>query len=247
MIDMRNNHTDFILSPINKILEDAVSASSGVGCGIETYPLSDYLMQSIFIKMTGFQEQKIKCICWDLASDDYEYRYDRYNANQLGECSNYKEKNTIYQDLIKQIQKQQPAFTKIDDATKNELLGKINIRIAEIFKESNVQIWAQFNYNTYKNLWSNIRTTYFANDATNLFTEINGGGISLKDVYVKHLYKHRNRCAHNTLSYQQNLPTLKTLENEDYKYENYFLWFSILVLIDNVFIELYKKYLNTIE
>ncbi|TNE74930.1 hypothetical protein EP331_00480, partial [bacterium] len=59
--------------------------------------------------------------------------------------------------------------------------------------------------------------------------------------------KHRNRVAHNTHSYQQNLPTLKTLVNENYIYENYFLWFAILVLIDNIFIELYKKYLTVIE
>ena len=65
---------------------------------------------------------------------------------------------------------------------------------------------------------------------------------SLKDIYDDHLYKHRNRIAHNTVSYQQNLPSLKSLIDENYKYNNYFLWFSILILIDNIFIELYNKY-----
>ncbi len=72
-------------------------------------------------------------------------------------------------------------------------------------------------------------------------------GISLKKIYENNLYKHRNRVAHNTQSYQRNLPTLKTLANENYQYDNYFVWFAILVLIDEIFIILYEKYLKTIE
>src|SRR5688572_16987320 len=86
-----NNHTEFILSPTTDILRDVVSASAGIGHGIETYPLCDYVMQSAFLKMTGFQEQKMKCICWELATNDYEYRYE-FTKNPLGECSSYKEK-----------------------------------------------------------------------------------------------------------------------------------------------------------
>ncbi len=244
---MRNNHNDFILSPISKILEDAVSASSGAGCGIETYPLCDYLMQSIFIKMTGFQEQKLKCLCWELASEDYEYRYEKYSKNKVGEYSNYDDKRGMYKELIQQIQKRNLTFITLENETKSRILLNVTSKIQNIFADTNLKIWAQLSYNKYKELWGDVRKTHFATDASCLFTEINGGGMSLKNIYVKHLYVHRNRCAHNTLSYQQNLPTLKTLEDEGYKYENYFLWFSILVLIDEVFIELYKKYLNTIE
>ena len=74
-----------------------IPANAGIGNGIETYPLGDYIMQSVFLKMTGFQEQKMKCICWELASNDYEYRYYRFTQNKLGECSNYKEKNITEQ------------------------------------------------------------------------------------------------------------------------------------------------------
>ncbi len=61
------------------------------------------------------------------------------------------------------------------------------------------------------------------------------------------LYNHRNRSAHNTLSYQQNLPTFKTLSDERYNYENYFFWFSLLILIDKIFIEMYNVYLKVID
>ncbi len=86
------NHNKFILSPVSNILKDVVSASSGIGDGIETYPLCDYVMQSVFLKMTGAQEQKMKCIVWELATNDYDYRYERFTKSPLGECSNYTEK-----------------------------------------------------------------------------------------------------------------------------------------------------------
>ena len=83
-----NTHSDFIFSPITEVLKDAVTASSGIGNGIETFPLYDYVMQSTFLKATGFQEQKMKCICWEIATFDYEYRYE-FTKTPLGECSSY--------------------------------------------------------------------------------------------------------------------------------------------------------------
>lgn len=240
-----NNHTEFILSPITGILKDVVSASTGIGSGIETYPLCDYIMQSVFLKMTGFQEQKMKCICWELATNDYEYRYE-FTKTPLGECSNYKDKQTIYKDLIKQIKKQNAGFSVSTDINKSNILTNTTSEITDRFLDTNLSVWAQKSYNEYGNIWSEILYTYFANDDFNLFTGVSTG-ISLKKIYEEHLYKHRNRIAHNTQSYQQNLPTLKTLVNEEYKYDNYFVYFSILVLIDNIFIELYKKYLAALE
>lgn len=68
---------------------------------------------------------------------------------------------------------------------------------------------------------------------------------NLLENYLKYelLYNHRNRCAHNTQSYQQNLPTLEILQNKNYIYENYFIRFAVLILIDQIFILLYDKYL----
>ena len=65
-----------------------------------------------------------------------------------------------------------------------------------------------------------------------------------ENVYKNYLYKHRNRVAHNLLSYQQNLPTLSKLKEKNNKYENYFLYFFMLIFIDELFIYLYKKYLK---
>ena len=240
-----NNHTEFILTPITNILNDVVTASAGIGNGIETFPLCDYVMQSVFIKMTGFQEQKMKCICWEMATNDYEYRYT-FTKNPLGECSNYKDKQTIYKDLIKQIKKYDSNFNVTNDINSATILTQTTAEITDRFYNSNLSIWVQKSFNEYGTIWGSILHTYFANDETNLFTGV-ANEIALKTIYEDHLYKHRNRIAHNTLSYQQNLPTLKTLLDKDYKYENYFIYFSILVLIDNIFIELYKKYLTILD
>lgn len=240
-----NIHTDFILSPITDILKDVTSASVGIGSGIETFPLCDYVMQSVFLKMTGFQEQKMKCVCWELATTDYEYRYE-FTKNPLGECSSYNEKQTIYKGLVEQIKKRSSNYQILTDTDKNLIITKINHEIPNIFNNTNLSIWSQKRYSEYKSIWSGIEKKHFASDGNSLFAEINNG-ISLKIIYKEHLYKQRNRVAHNTQSYQQNLPTLKTLINDNYKFENYFIWFSTLVLIDEIFIKLYKDYLNTFD
>ena len=233
--------TDFILSPITDILKDAVSASAGIGNGIETFPLCDYIMQSVFLKMTGFQEQKMKCICWEMATVDYDYRRALLaNDDKLGECSSYEDKNKIYKRLVAQIKNHDPKF----DIDTKKILEETVQYIEKIFRNTNLSIWAQSSFIKFVNTKNLIKLEHVAhkdkNGKTNLFENV------LQDKY-KILYNHRNRIAHNTPSYQQNLPTLKTLMGEDYKYENYFIYFSILVLIDNIFVELYKKYLTEIK
>jgi hypothetical protein len=220
-----NSHTEFILSPIADILRDVVNSSAGIGNGIETFPLCDYVMQSVFLKMTGFQEQKMKTVCWGLASNDFEYRYE-YAKNPLGECSSYKDKQIIYKDLIKQIKKRSYAFNLSTELNKTKILADTTLQVKGKFGDSNLSVWAQKGFNEFENFWNQIQPMHFANDELNLFTST-ATGISLKKIYEDHLYRHRNRIAHNTLSYQQNLPTLKTLINDDYRFENYFVHFAV--------------------
>lgn len=229
-----SNHTEFIISPITKILKDFMSANIGIGSGIETYPLSEYTLQSVFLKMTGAQEQKLKCICWELATDDYEYRYKRYTLKPLGECSNYDEKKIIYKDLIDLIGKLQPQFDVNTEFDRNSLARDTITEIREICDNSNLSTWAEVAYLGFVNDTTLLPQNQFATPL-NLFENI------LQERYAL-LYKHRNRCAHNTLSYQDNLPTLKELLQADVQYDNYFVRFALLILIDKIFIQLYKKY-----
>lgn len=234
-----STHSDFICSPISKILKEAVSASIGIGSGIETFPLCEYVMQSIFIKMTGFQEQKMKCICWDIASIDFEYRYE-FTRKPLGECSSYNDKNAIYKDLIKLTKKNDLSIDKVFPDKENLIKLAAN-EVIDTFNETNLSIWAQAAFLEFPKIKKTIKKNHIASE-TELFNCSN-----LKIWYVDYLYRHRNRIAHNTSSYQQNLPTLKTLMNEKHKYENYFLFFFILILIDKIFIKAYRELLNAIN
>lgn len=229
-------HSDFIFSPISKILKNAVSASAGIGAGIETFPLCDYVMQSIFIKMTGFQEQKMKCICWDVASIDFDYRHD-FTKKPLGECSSYKDKNDIYKDLIKMVKKNGLTLNNVFD-NKENLIKSASNEILDTFDGTNLYNWAQAAFFDFKEILGSVKKNYIASESE-IFSDPN-----LKSWYTDHLYRHRNRIAHNVSSYQQNLPTLKTLMDVQYKYENYFLFFFILTLIDKIFIELHGKFLH---
>ena len=51
-------------------------------------------------------------------------------------------------------------------------------------------------------------------------------------------------AAHNTLSYQSNLPTLDTLHSLQFRYANYFIRFFLLMLIDDIFRFLFDEYMN---
>ena len=69
----------------------------------------------------------------------------------------------------------------------------------------------------------------------------------LFDEKYEELYNNRNKLAHNTLSYQDNLPSLKSLQNESDNSRNYFVWFFILVLIDKIFMDLFQIYMAELE
>ncbi len=243
------NHNNFILSPVSEILKDMVSASSGIGNGIESFPLFEYIMQSTFLKITGAQEQKMKCIVWELATHDYEYRYMRFTKNQLGECSNYSEKQKIYKDIIEQIKKHGRKDFDINSIGKNKILKQTTQFVEQTFVNTNIAISSKRSFDEYIFIWKDIKDNYSATK-DNLFVHTAAINDKPEDTLLKmyeYLYSHRNRIAHNTLSYQQNLSSLNVLIKEEYKLNNYFIYFSLLILIDNVMINLYKQYLNTIE
>lgn len=233
-----SKHEKFILSPMSTILREAVISISGIGIGIETYPLCDYIMQSIFLKMTGYQEQKMKCIAWEIATNDFDYRRKLLNnEDKLGECSKYESKNKIYKALCNQIKLNSYIFT--DTVMKKRIKQNSYNFVKKIFKNTNLEIWS---YRSYKHFLGNdiIKETHYLNNGVNLFENI------VVNEYTA-LYNERNRIAHNTMSYQQNLPNFSVLMDEGKYSRNYFLWFAILLLIDNIFMEIYKVYENNLK
>ena len=295
---MQNNyHTKFILNPILNILEETVTACIGIGDGIETQSLSEYVLQTTFLKMTGASEQKLKCICWEIATFDYEYRY-RYLNKNYGECSRYEDKNSIYSDLTAAILKMDDSFSvsslfddldltdkiteyidnkiakeienqkrknNLSEENRNKIIKgirnsytlkglcekekdmlmrkvlqeKINCNIIDILNNSSLAIWKQHDYEFYKAKWKQMLSMNYATNE--LFDK------ELQKYYRTIVYNHRNRCAHNLTSYQDNLPMLKTMVNSSFDYENYFFRFALLILADEIFMRLYRIYLISLR
>ena len=300
MNNMQNDRQDkFILSPILNILQDTVNACAGISKGIEAQSLAEYVLQTTFLKMTGASEQKLKCICWEMATNDFGYRY-QYLKKNYGECSSYADKSSIYKDLVNAITGLDSQFTvdflfgdvdispKVEDLINQKILrtqkaqeAKKKKAMAEadlekmrngmkayyarnglcdkerfhfsrvvlfesiqdtldaIVKNSLLAQWEQHNYLNFKNGWKKLSDWSFAEGDTLLCKE-------LQDFYTSFVYNHRNRCAHNLKSFQNNLPTLKTLTSEGFVYENYFYRFSILLLLDEIFVRLYKRYVELV-
>lgn len=242
-----NPHRKFIETSIFGILEEAFLATKNIGVGIETYPLYDYIVQSIFIKMTGAQEQKLKCIVWELATNDFDFRRDFLTSFSKFGFSKYDEKNSLFRQMITQIKMTESDFVIANKLDKEKILK--DAKINGILNECNFMMCSSRDYANYKNIFSKINYEMFAIEKENngtqyfLFDERS----ILLSIYENNLYRNRNQIAHNTKSPQQNLPALERLKNNSYQYENYFLWFSVLILIDNIFMELYKIYLETLE
>lgn len=68
---------------------------------------------------------------------------------------------------------------------------------------------------------------------------------SLKAAYDD-MHQNRNRYAHNTLSYQQNLPSMKELVKGK-ESGNFYEWFFILTLLDKVFMNSFEGVKEVLE
>lgn len=308
-------HGTFISTPLLDVMQDGIAASASIKIGAESYPLGEYFYQTLFLRMTGAQEQKMKCVCWEMATNDYAYRYDLLHNRNYGECSKYADKNGIYKDIISLIKKIQPDFKvyqlwededleastlvserakwekKVEANRKKQIQKNIEIqekkkgsslpqdakdkivvsimgqplpeadyaehlagikkrkavsalvdRVSACLENSNITHWKEKDFVVYKD---NYQKKFKGDQVTPKDASLMGS--QLQNLYEDVVYMHRNRCAHNTSSYQLNLPTLSTLASKANIEQNYFYRFTLLVVIDEVFLRLYKHYVGLKE
>ena len=238
---------DFILSSIDSILEESVSVSKLSCMGIETYPLQEYILQSTFLKMTGYSEQKLKCICWDIASVDYDFRYQVYQNWTFSECSNLSDKTKIFRKIVEKIKDYDNTFnvenyiSDLYDEPKKIIKNNYE-KCKCILDSSAIKYFHERAFNTFINDTETFKTNQEICKYTSKKSFILND--NLKEIYEE-LYKQRNRCAHNLKSYQQNLPKITVLlKNKNTS--NYFYYFTLLMLMDEIFIRLYAKLSNLI-
>lgn len=252
-------HKKFILTPIASILDEGCAAMAFLNDGMESFPVGEYMMQSLFLKMTGFQEQKVKSILWELATDSYELRYSRYQKDGIGEASTYDDKMKVFQDLTGLLRLKMPdGMPLLTDVEKENIMSETMSYMNKLSIQHLLKGWMQRQYDDFRLLFGNCgkecllfvggkKCSLFGHceNCTKKSKAIDGQICkisSLKEIYNS-VYRHRNRCAHNTVSYQQNLPSLEMLQSKEYVFENYFVRFAMLMLIDMTFVKLFEKYL----
>lgn len=225
-----SKHYEFINEPIEDILKELVNVTSNLDKSINTYPLNDYLLKSTFLKMTGFQEQKFKCIAWELATEDFEFRRRFLSSMSNEYFSTYDSKNDLYKALKNKL-----SIDSLSEKDKKSIVDASKNVIVKLFRDTCIEKWNQRDFIEFK---QNIKKTAG-------FSQIDKGGnlfeSTAQNLY-KNLYNNRNRMAHNTISYQYNIPTLFDLEKNEFGSNNYFVWFYVLVLIDKIMISLFKKF-----
>lgn len=256
----REEHIKFIKSDLAEVLQDTVASINLLGDGLEFYAVNNYVLQSLLLQMTGAQEQKMKCICWEMATDNLAYRYKRYYKKwDLSECSTHADKTKVYEDLCKAIKVYDSAYKLfIDDNDKKTLLQYVLVKIDSIFENTNIQRIHLLKYKEFKTIWQNLLAANIAYPSLKNIFHIRQGHTEnpfedmqtdevLYTIYSL-LYKARNRYAHNATSYQMNLPRFYEINDEKYqKYNNIFLFYAELLLIDEMFRKLFDKYQSVVE
>ena len=246
---INEKYAKFITTPIFKILENCANATKGIDDKIDNFPLCEYIMQTTFLKMTGASEQKLKCILKVIAANDFDFLDAKFLNNRYGECSTIEVKKEVFKNLTNAILKLDPLNTSrishiYDNATKADIKKKATSEITDLFCTSIVSKWREKDYLFFKGN----ATNYFSD---NLFCQSsNKGALTLIDGnlnYEQIVYIHRNNCAHNLDSIKTYFPDLPKLKEKSCNYNNYFFRFALLVLLDEIFIKLYKEYCKSLQ
>lgn len=241
-------HKDFILLPITKIINEATVAVRMLDEGIQTNPLMNYLFHSIFMQMTGSQEQKFKCVCWEIAAIDYDFRYMWLNGKgegNIGECSCYDDKTKVYKVLLKHFGEDNvSAINTLFDEEKKDLLQKAKQCVEELGKQHLFKP-ASTKLDEFISFASNIKKEDLITQDS-LFSNKKVLDKTIKEIYEHKLYRQRNRNAHNTLSYQTNTPTFNQLIAKDAYFDNYFIYFYLLILIDGIIRILFDRWCKSL-
>lgn len=235
-------HSQFIMTPISTIIKETNVACRSLGSGIEIHPMGSYIMQTTFLRMTGASEQKLKCICWEIASFDYEFRYEMLR-DQIGECSSYTDKKKIFKSICESL-KRYGESPKFSDTDKDSIIRKSYSGLSSILGTSPQALIFEKEFMAFKDYSESIKLSDERKTFCNVDKKDNIQFLEekLKVYYTDYVYRQRNRYAHNLTSYQINVPTLTQLRNNNSKENNHFRMFSLLIMMDEIFMKLFEKF-----
>jgi hypothetical protein len=237
--------TDFILSPLSNILAEAAFAISNVGNKMNNYQIADWVMPTVFLRMTGAQEQKCKSINWDLGTIDLEHRLTRMMDKQ-GDMSCYDDKFKLCSDLTASLLRNSQRFDPSTDIDRETIMKETREDIVRLCSTSLMTTWYGDYYKDFEDVTEGFRKEEFFDwdESSGKLKAMLKGDIRMA---YEAMYRHRIRCAHNTNSWQPNLPRFTVLSGPASVYENYFIRFYLLVLLDKLFVQLYKTAIECVE
>jgi hypothetical protein len=239
----------FVFSSASEILADAVSSSNMIGDGINCFPVFDFIVTATFLKMTGCLEQKIQAIRWELATNNLEYRRDLLSSG-ISDCSSYKDKNEVFKQIARELRALSLSAKYI--VKQKEYLSDIKQKLKIIFDISSFRNIMPRSYMEYKKIideliYDSENYSLFNTKGINipLFGEKRDhmlGKNKLHFIFENYVYQKRNQIAHNTKINLQNKPLIKTMNDENFKYDNYFVFFAVLMLMDKIYIDMFRLY-----
>ena len=158
----------------------------------------------------------------------------------------------VYNDILNAIKKHDNSFLITDDI-KNNILHVWKTSTRERFENGVLFHNFKRKYDEYKELITDVDKEWIMNNTQLLTSEknissaarINTFNLALQGLFKKYVFVERNRCAHNTRSYQHNLPSIKEMVSPEHKLQNYFLFMSIIILLDEIYRKLFETYLGT--
>ena len=231
----------FIKTSIIEVLQEGIAAVDCMqDCGLDSFPMMQYVLQSLFLKMTGFGEQKLRFIIWEIASYDLEFRYNLLKGEcNFGEFSQLSDKKKVYAKLLKEVS----TFGLPDVLTeniKNDIIQEVKDEMNATFEKSAIMNAYPDEYERFLAFINGWTTDSFAK-SNELLRD------NLIPIYTEYIYKQRNCCAHNTLSYQQDFLSFEAMEKPYMIYANYFTSFAVLLLIDKVFVRLFGAFERLVQ
>ena len=247
---------DFILTPISDILEAAMMTMNGSVRDISDLPLTKYIFDTVYLRMTGALEQKIHLIAWDFAKNSNKLRYNIFKGDF--ECvSRSTDKDQVYICIIEELI--QLKKEKIFSINRKKLLEKSFNSVYPICKFSPISAvyFEEINFfeEIYKGISSKIKNIDFIDETDALIELLNGKNSSnaskackqildfpngfLKKVHDDHIIKKRNKLAHGLSQFCEK--SIHALYHKNAEFDNIFLHFLILEYIDNIFIYLFKS------
>ena len=104
-------------------------------------------------------------------------------------------------------------------------------------EHSPLTTWNYREYLFFKEHWTDVMS-----DKQLVLSDNEFLGSQLQGFYQQLVFEHRNRTAHNTASYMKDVPTLGAMADKGFVYKNYYFRFAILILIDEIFMRMFRKY-----